>query len=247
MHQDQRSEPRYFVVTPLPAEISGLNADIIDISLAGARVQVTERLRAGQHFKFLLKTREASVEAPAYLIWCEVAAVSLSDEEPDRYFAGIAFEQPVATLGSVINDLVSTRTAIPIQESRSDDRYRVIAPLTASFADHNQLRVLDVSIRGARVSTPTLLTPGTSGRLRFTISGTDTHVWLPATVMWSRSAQRKGRYEAGLRISDAEQWLKTVIDDLAFRDGVAIETDSLQRKFDPFASRPLTGALGLRR
>ena len=247
MNRDQRSERRYFVVTPLPAEINGLNADVIDISMAGARLQVTERVRTGQPLQFVLKTKEASIETHATLVWCEVAALSLHDEELDRYFCGIAFDRPVSLLGHVINDLVHSKTALAIEESRGDTRYRVIAPLTASFADQDQLRVLDLSIRGARVSTPGLLTPGMSGRLRFTINGTDTHVWLPATVMWSRSAQRKGRYEAGLRITDAEQWLRTVIDELAMRDGVAIETDSLQRKFDPFVARPVSGVVGLRR
>ena len=49
--------------------------------------------------------------------------------------------------------------------------------------------------------------------------------------------RREGRFEAGLRIVDAEDWLKTVIDELALRDGVTIELDSLQRKFDPFTAK----------
>jgi hypothetical protein len=72
-------------------------------------------------------------------------------------------------------------------------------------------------------------------------------VWLPATVMWSRPADRKGRYEAGLRITDAEDWLRTVIDELSLRDGVVIEVDSLRRKFDPFTVRPVAGLVGVRR
>lgn len=247
MNLDQRGERRYFVVTPLPAEVNGLNADVVDISLAGARLQVTERFRTGQPLKFVLKTREASIEINASLIWTEVAALSLHDEESDRYFCGIAFEHPVAVIGQVISNLVSSKSAIPIEESRTRDRYRVIAPITASFAEQAELRVLDLSIAGARISTPTLLIPGMSGRLRFTINGSDTHVWLPATVMWSRSAQRKGRFEAGLRIGQAEQWLKGIIDELVMRGAVAIDTDSLQRKFDPFAARPLAGVVSLRR
>ena len=104
-----------------------------------------------------------------------------------------------------------------------------------------------LSIRGARLSTPNQLTRGVTDRLRFSINGNDTHVFLPATVMWSRPAQRKGRFESGLRIADAEDWLKTVIDELSLRDGVVIETDSLQRKFDPFSTRPVAGLVGLRR
>jgi hypothetical protein len=247
MNRDLRSERRYFVITPLPAEIGGVNADVVDISTKGARLQVTERIDLGRPMNFLLKTKDAAIETHASAVWCEVAAFSLHDEELDRYFCGITFDHSVSLIGHIINDLVETRTAIPIEESRHSDRYRVIAPLTASFAEQAELRVLDLSIRGARLSTPTLLRPGTSGRLRFLINGNETHVWLPATVMWARSAQRKGRFEAGLRIADAEDWLKTVIDELALRDGVTIETDSLQRKFDPFTAKPVSGLVGLRR
>jgi len=247
MNCDLRSERRYFVITPLPAEIGGVNADVVDISTKGARLQITEKIEVGRPMNFLLRTKEAAIETSASAVWCEVAALALHDEELDRYFCGITFDRSVSLIRHFINDLVETHMAIPIEEGRSSDRYRVIAPLTASFAEQADLRVLDLSIRGARLSTPALLRPGTSGRLRFMINGNDTHVWLPATVIWARSAQRKGRFEAGLRIVDAEDWLKTVIDELAMRDGVAIETDSLQRKFDPFTARPVSGLVGLRR
>ena len=247
MNRDLRSERRYFVVTPLPATIGNANADVVDISTRGARLQVTQRIPTGQHFEFAIRTGEARIETHAAAVWCDIAAFALQDEESDRYLCGITFERSVNVIRHLIDDLVATRTAIAIEESRESERYRVVAPLTASFSDHAALRVLDLSIRGARLSTPSLLTPGTSGRLRFTIDGSDTPVWLPATVMWSRSAQRKGRFEAGLRITDAEDWIRAVIDELSLRNGVAIETDSLQRKFDPFVAHPVSGIVGLRR
>jgi hypothetical protein len=247
MNSDLRTENRYFVVTPLPAQIGAINADLVDISTRGARLQVTQRVPTGQRLTFAIRTPEATIETAAVAVWCDLAAFSLQDEEPDRYLCGITFERSISVIGHLIDDLIATRSAIAIEESRATDRYRVMAPLTASFADQAQLRVLDLSIRGARVSTPSLLLPRTSGRLRFAINGSETQVWLPATVMWSRAAQRKGRFEAGLRISDAEDWLKTVIDELALSDGVTIETHTLERKFDPFATRPVSGLVGLRR
>jgi hypothetical protein len=247
MNRDLRSERRYFMITPLPAEIGGVNADVVDISTRGARLQVTEKIDLNRPMNFMLRTKEAAIETSASAIWCDVAALALHDEELDRYFCGITFERSVSLIGHIITDLVETHTAIPIEESRRSERFRVIAPLTASFEDEKNLRVLDLSIRGARLSTPNLLRPGTDGKIRFSINDSETQVSLPATVMWARSAQRKGRFEAGLRIVDAEDWLKAVIDELALHDGVTIETDSLQRKFDPFASKPVSGLVGLRR
>ncbi len=246
MGLDVRTEARYFVVTPVAAEIDGLNADVVDLSTHGARLQLTQRMAIGNIVPFTLRSGDAAIAAPASVIWCEVAALALDDEETDRYLCGIAFVESIPQIAELIGKLLESKAVLAIEESRTIDRYRVVAPLTASFAGQKSLRVLDISIRGARVLTPSLLQPGSSGRLRFTIDGNDTHVWLPATVVWARAAARKGRFEAGLRISDAEAWLHTVIDELALRDGVVIDADSLRRKFDPFAIHPVPGVVALR-
>jgi len=62
MNCDLRSERRYFVITPLPAEIGGVNADVVDISTKGARLQITEKIEVGRPMNFLLRTKEAAIE-----------------------------------------------------------------------------------------------------------------------------------------------------------------------------------------
>lgn len=246
MQQDARTEARYFIVTPVAAQIAGMNADVVDLSTKGARLQVTSHVRPGTAVELAMRTGGVSIATMATVVWCEIAALAFSDEESDRYLCGVTFAHPLSVIGHLIEDLVAAKSAMPITDSRASQRYRVIAPVTASFADLPSLRVLDVSIRGARVLTPELLEPGASGRLRFMINGDDTHVWLPATVVWSRPAERKGRFEAGLRILDADEWLTAIIDELMLREGVAIETDGLRRKFNPFLTKPLSGLVALR-
>ncbi len=246
MGRELRKEARYFVVTPVAAEINGIQADVIDLSTGGARLQVRHRIAIGNIVPISFRSGAVTIATSASVIWCDIAAFALDDEESDRYFCGVTFVESIAMIRHLIEDLSDTKAAVPIEESRLADRYRVVAPLTASFRDLPSLRVLDISIRGARVITPTLLEPGSSGRLRFTINGTETHVWLPAAVAWSRPAERRGRYEAGLRITDAEEWLRTVIDELSLRDGVIMDKDSLRRKFDPFTVHPVAGLVPLR-
>lgn len=247
MPRDLRTEPRYFVITPVAAEIAGGNADVVDLSTKGARLQVTRSLTVGQEAPFAIRAGDVSIAVTATVVWCEVAALALHDEESDRYLCGVAFARSMSVIRHVIDELVAARSAIAIQDSRHEDRYRVIAPMTASFASHEALRVLDLSIRGVRVSTPTLLEAGTRAPLRFSINGVNTPIDIEATIMWSRPADRKGRFESGLRITDAEEWLRTVIDEMALRDGVVIETDTLRRKFDPFAVKPVAGIVAIHR
>ncbi|HEY3054741.1 MAG TPA: PilZ domain-containing protein [Thermoanaerobaculia bacterium] len=247
MPRDLRTEPRYFAITPIAAEIGRNNADLVDICTSGARLQVTRSLIAGQEVHFTLRTDGAAIATSATVVWCELAALAMQEEESDRYLCGISFARSLVVLRHIIDELVAAKSLIVIEDIRHAERYRVMAPLTASFGGRGALRVLDLSIRGARILIPQRLDSGTTASLRFSIDGVDTPVDLPATVVWSRPAERKGRFECGLRIVDAEEWLRAVIDELALRDGVVIETDSLRRKFDPFALHPVPGLVPIHR
>ena len=247
MRHELRTEERYFVIAPIAAEIDGGNAEVVDLSTKGARLQVTRSLTTGQAVPFNLRTGDVSIAVSATVVWCEIAALSMHDEEFDRYLCGIAFPRSMSVIRHVIDELVAARSAVPIEEIRSADRYRVVKPMTASFASYSSLRVLDLSVCGARINTPQLLAPGMTAPLRFFINGIESPVDLQATVMWARPAERRGRFECGLRITEAEEWLRTVIEELAMRDGVVIEADTLRRKFDPFTMKPLAGLVAIHR
>ncbi|HEX9161576.1 MAG TPA: PilZ domain-containing protein, partial [Thermoanaerobaculia bacterium] len=102
MKFDLRSEARYFVVTPLAAEIDGVNADVVDISTRGARLQVTQPVGIGRLVPFTLRAENSGVVTTASVIWCEMAALSLHDDELDRYFCGVTFEQSLAAIRELI-------------------------------------------------------------------------------------------------------------------------------------------------
>lgn len=246
MRNNLRTEARFFVVTPVAAEFDGGNADVVDLSTRGARLQLTAKKKPGKTAALTVESGTTPISAPATVVWCEIAALALSDEESDRYLCGVKFPEEMRGLDQLIDDLVISKAALPIVDNRSMERYRVIAQLTASFCDVPDLRILDLSIRGARLMTPRLLDRSVFGRLRFAIDENEEHVWVPATVVWARAADRKGRYEAGLKIDGAEDRLRAVINELAKRKGIAIEMDSLRRKYDPFARKRISGLVPLR-
>lgn len=247
MNRELRTAPRYFLDEPLPAMLDSLSAEVIDISVKGARLQLTDQVAKGSNLPFTINAGGVALVISSTVLWCDLGAFSLSDDESDRYLCGIAFEQPVSMIGHLIEDLIASDAATVIEECRNNERYRVTAPLTASFAGVKGARVLDLSIRGARLALPAGMKMGTTATLRFHFNGRETPVDLDATVVWSRAAERKGRFEAGLRIEGDEDWLRTVIDELSLRNGVEVERNSLDRKFDPFAARPVAGVVALSR
>lgn len=247
MRPDLRSEPRYFLVSPLEAEIGGVHADVVDLSTKGARLQLTQALKVGANVNFQINLEDATVATTASVLWCDAAALALHDEESDRYLCGVGFQRSLSVVRHLIHDLCVAGSAVPIEESRRSERYRVTVPLAATFGALECARVLDLSFRGARLTTPSMLQAGTSGKLHFRIGESDMPVEVTATVMWSRPAQRKGRFETGLRIDDGEAWLRAVIDELSLRHGILVEEGTLSRKYDPLATARNAGLVGILR
>src|SRR5512142_2567153 len=118
MQHDARTEIRYFVVTPVAAQIAGMNADLVDLSTKGARLQVTGHVKPGTAVELRLRTGGVTIATLATVVWCEIAALSLSDDESDRYLCGVTFQQPLAVIRHLIEDLVSEKAALPITDSR---------------------------------------------------------------------------------------------------------------------------------
>ncbi len=247
MTVEKRTAPRYFVTSSLAGKVDGFDVDVVDISVQGARLETTQSLASGSPVTFSLQCSGAQVIIRATVQWCELAAMALHDEESDRYLCGLAFERPVPVIGHLVGDLLASRDALAMEETRRSERYRVISQLAASFGASAGARLLDVSVNGARIATGSLLEVGISAPLQFRILGAEEPVDVPATVVWSRGAERKGRFESGLRIEGQEDWLRSVIDELSQRNSAVLEHGSLRRKFDPIAVKPHAGLMAILR
>ncbi len=93
------------------------------------------------------------------------------------------------------------------------------------------MRILDLSIRGARIAADRMVPPGTTAPLRFRIERK--HIDLNAEMVWCRPAERRGGFECGLRIEGDEKLLRQIIAHLCTQNQARIDLHSLRRKFDP--------------
>jgi hypothetical protein len=234
---DLRTAPRYFVSNGMPATIEGLEGVAIDLSVRGARLQSTRPLPVGKIVSLVLHTAQGPLTTKATVLWSQIAAVALHDDEDDRHLCGVSFE-PVPMLDHVIDELLSRQEAILISDARGAERYRVLSAITATFGNIGSVRVLDISERGARIGATSMLRVGSRAPLRFRIHGYETAVTVEAMVVWSRPAEKKGRFESGLCIHGDEQWLRAVIDELSLRNEVQVDLNSIRRKFASFQSTP---------
>lgn len=243
MATDFRTVPRYFVVSALPAKLGTIDAQVVDLSVRGARLHVTQPFTIGSTLSFTLQTGTEVIVTHATVSWCRMAALALDDFENDRYLCGIMFDQEQQALVKVIDELVAAQQAMRIEDARETERYEITVQMTGSFGMHSPVRVLDLSCRGARIACDRMVPAGTSGPLRFRVERK--HIDVNAEMVWCRPSERRGGYECGLRIEGEESLLRQVIAQLCTLNHARIDLNSMRRKFDPMHGEKQPGLLAL--
>ncbi len=243
MPTDFRVLPRYFVATSLPARLGPSEANVVDLSVKGARLHLTQPFTIGATLPFTLKTDRVTLTTQATVAWCRMAALALDDAECDRFLCGIMFESEQPAAMTIIDDLLASDQAMRIEDARSTERYEITTQLTGSFGMHSPVRFIDISIRGARIATDRPVPPGTAAALRFRINRK--HIDVNAAMVWCRPAERRGGFECGLRIDGEESLMRQLIAQLCTQNLARIDLHSLRRKFDPMRGEKQSGLLAL--
>lgn len=245
MQQDLRAFPRYFLPNGLAAMIGKWDASVVDLSVKGARLQTTEQLVAGTQLGFAMMAAGSTIRTTATVLWCQMAALALDAEESDVFLAGVVFEEALPALGTVIDRMIALDEAMRIQDSRSTERYSVTAYLKASFGDHClDARILDLSLRGARLAMRQPVRVGTEACLRFSPDFGPT-VEVETAVRWCRKSDRNAAYEIGIHIPHEESLMGAVLAQMCMRKQARVDLNSLRRKFDPLRTASMTGMVAL--
>jgi len=224
-----RSYPRYFLIPPLYATAGAESVRIIDLSLKGARLELNAPLRVGSRHRMVVMTTDGVVDEQVTVLWSQIDDLAVGNG-PDRYMAGVEFDTQSEPVGELIERLLASHNAIPIEDARTTDRFRVSTPMTGIFGIL-QIGVLDLSTRGARISLPYFIRVGTVSPFAFQVDAESGPIEVLATVAWCLGTAATG-FEAGLRIENEEDRLRTAIHRLCMRDEVRIDLHSLRRKFD---------------
>ena len=243
MATDFRTVPRFFIMTALPATLGEAEANVVDLSIRGARVQLTKPFAIGATLPFMLRTEIASVSTQVTVSWCRMAALALDDSECDRYLCGIMFDQEQPSVMNIVEGLLAREMAMRIEDARGTERYEITSQLTGSFGMQSPVRIVDLSITGARITTDRPVPVGTAAALRFRVDRK--HIDVHAEMVWCRQSDRRNGYECGLRIQGEESLMRHVIAQLCTHNQARIDLNSLRRKFDPMQRDKQPGLLAL--
>ena len=243
MATDFRTVPRYFIMTALPATLGEAQVNVVDLSARGARLQLTQPFSIGAVVQFKLRTESATVETGATVSWCRMAALALDDMECDRYLCGIMFDEEQPAVMKIVDGLLAREMAMRIEDARATERYEITTQLTGSFGMQSPVRILDLSIRGARIASDRPVPVGTAAALRFRVD--KKHIDVHAEMVWCKPAERRNGFECGLRIQGEESLLRHVIAQLCTHNQARIDLNSMRRKFDPMHNEKQPGLLAL--
>ncbi|HKB79127.1 MAG TPA: PilZ domain-containing protein [Thermoanaerobaculia bacterium] len=224
-----RSIPRYFLIPPLFATAGRESVRVVDISLRGARLELNAPLPVGSRQRVVIATTNGTVDEEVTVLWSQIDDISV-DGDVDRYVAGVEFESRPGTVGELIEKLLVNREAVPIEDSRTADRFRLSVPMTGVIG-MMQARVVDLSIRGARIALRQFTPVGTITPFAFQVDAAGGPLEVMATVAWCIGTAKEG-YEAGLKIDAEEERMRAAIHRLCMRDEAQIDLHSLRRKFD---------------
>ena len=243
MPTDFRTVPRYFVTGALSATFGNAAANIVDLSVRGARLHMTQPFTIGSSMHFRVEAAGQIISVQATVSWCRMAALALDEHETDRYLVGVMFDSEQPAVTKVIDDLVAAEMAMRIEDARDAERYEITTQLTGSYGMHSPIRILDLSIRGARLGTDRQVPAGTVGSFRFRIDRK--HIDVNAEMVWCRASERRGGFECGLRIEGEEALLRQVIAQLCTQNHARVDLQSMRRKFDPMHGEKQPGLLAL--
>jgi hypothetical protein len=232
MLSDLRKHPRYFLPAGMAGKVGSVDVNVVDLSLHGARVQLAQPLSVGATLPFVLESSDGSIRIDATVRWCQLAAFALDDAVSDVFLAGVSFGEASADVTDLLDALIAAGAAVPIVDGRATERYHVMFPLTATFGEGSLAWIIDLSIRGARLSLPEPVEVGETRTLSFEVPAGPS-VAVSGVVVWCRHADDKSGYDAGVRIEGEEAVLRTVIAQLCIRKQARVDAKSLQRKFDP--------------
>jgi hypothetical protein len=229
-----RTAERYLIAPPLHALFSAFPVMVSDISLKGARFRHTHPVEMGQ--KSLLQLTIDGLRSPAnfeaVVVWTKTDPLS-----PGGFMSGVRTYVEANVIDGVLAHLQNTKRTTRIEELRSSDRFDLSPVLTGDW-NGAEVRVENLSARGARIETTRPLAPAASGLLTFELPRAELNVAVKATVAWSAmKSVGPSMYRNGLIIEEKPEHLRLVIGHLCDRGAASLDTHSLALKLKVIRAR----------
>jgi hypothetical protein len=226
-----RTAERFLIGPPLNARFASSPVLVSDISVKGARFRHANAVEMGQ--KSLLQIAIEGLPPAnfeAVVVWTKPDPLAAG-----RFVTGVRTYAEPHVIDSVLAHLQTMKRTTRIEELRSTDRFD-LSPVLEGEWNGAEIRIENLSARGARIETTRPLAASSSGTLAFIVASR--RVSVAASVAWSSmKAVNPSMYRSGLMIDEKPELLRLAIGHLCEAGVAILDTHSLALKLKVIRAR----------
>jgi hypothetical protein len=226
-----RTAERFLIAPALNGRFASSPVLVSDISVKGARFRHANAVEMGQ--KSLLQIAIdglAPTNFEAVVVWTKADPLAAG-----RFMTGVRTYVEPSVVEGVIAHLQDMKRTTRIEELRSTDRFD-LQPSVEGEWNGADIRIENLSARGARIESPRPLAPSASGTLIFGVG--DLSVSVAAAVAWSSmKSVGPSMYRSGLIIDEKPELLRLAIGHLCEKGAAILDTHSLSLKLKVIRAR----------
>jgi hypothetical protein len=229
-----RTNERFLIDPPLPAQFGSGVVSVCDISAKGARFRHANPLEVGQKavLRLVIDGRPSHVRLEAAVVWTEQ-----DSSKKDKFISGVRTYAAAETAQTLLRALQASGRITRIEELRGSDRFYVKPSLEARW-NEERVSIEDLCAHGARIGGAARFDVAAPGVLQFTLpSETDAVAVKTRVVWWSVKSVDPVKHRAGLAISGKSDQVRLAIGHLCESGRATIDTRSLGLKLKIIRAR----------
>ncbi len=213
--EGDRNSMRHLLEPPIDCRFGNTSALLTDISVSGARLCHWSGLEGGakSHLELDLGGGKA-VAFEAMVVWSH----SVSNQICGDYTSGLKMIADPASIGELIEEMVSRGLTRRIAENRRSNRFLLNRSLDGRVED-TDVRICDLSSTGARIESSQKFQTGERFGFTFELPRSDFVIALAVEVVWSYLtavwSESENRYSSGLRAVENPGMMRAAIGHLS--------------------------------
>lgn len=118
--EDRRRFGRIHLHPPYPARLGDTRVDVVDLSLAGARITSVARFAPGSRLELTFDWEQSSVDVACHVIRCTLAQFAKAPGEKSIYQTGLQILETVGDSGQVLRQLIASTVVQALEEQRAN-------------------------------------------------------------------------------------------------------------------------------
>ena len=169
--EDRRAHPR-FPVERIPGVLAlSLQADVVNLSLAGMAVECPVPLTVGKRFAVRIGKGDDQLDMVGTVRWCDRLAEPSGENGRMRYHAGFAFHGVLTERAEQLLGFMERNVVVAL-ERQMFGRLEIDGEAHAELEGDSELRVLEITREGATVETAQPPEAGAAYDLELNLDGT---------------------------------------------------------------------------